>query len=202
MKMMAALMLKAPRPGGVKTRLAADLGTRQATAIYRKVVEHQLRHIPPNWACTIHYSPPDAGEEMRAWLRDKANQAVAFAPQNEGDLGARMLGAVRHGLAHGAEGVVLLGGDCPELLKDDLIEAACHLEDADVVIAPATDGGYVLLGLKRAHARLFADVPWSTPAVLDLTLRRVAELGLTVRRMRPFSDIDKLEDAHRFGLAD
>ncbi|GAB4241064.1 MAG: TIGR04282 family arsenosugar biosynthesis glycosyltransferase [Candidatus Methylacidiphilales bacterium] len=202
MKMMAALMLKAPRPGWVKTRLAADLGTTRATAIYRHVVEHQMRHIPPDWACTIHYSPPDAGEEMRAWLQDKANQAIAFAPQNEGDLGARMLGAVRHGLAHGAEGVVLLGGDCPELLKDDLIEAACHLDGADVVIAPATDGGYVLLGLKQAHARLFEDLPWSTSEVLALTLRRVDELGLTVRRMRLFSDVDQIEDAQRFGLLD
>ena len=190
MKITAALMLKAPRPGTVKTRLAADLGEERATEIYRALVEHQLRQIPKTWNCTIHFAPADGEEEMRCWLAGIAPAGTNFEAQCDGDLGARMRQAVRLELGCGADGVVLLGGDCPELLTNVLLEAATELQAADIVISPATDGGYVLLGLKKEHPELFEDIAWSTSEVLAQTLARASTGGLKVFRTEPFADID------------
>lgn len=190
MKINAALMLKAPRPGMVKTRLAADVGVEKATAIYRNLVEHQCEQIPRKWSCTIHFAPADAEKEMRAWLESVAPVGTLFTAQCEGDLGARMLHAVRHDLAGGAEAVVLLGGDCPELLTTELLDAVRLLPQADVVIAPATDGGYVLLALKQAHQELFEGIAWSRPSVFATTLARACQSQLKVLTTRFYTDID------------
>lgn len=196
MKITAALMLKAPRPGTVKTRLAADVGVEKATATYRKLVEHQLRQIPQEWSCTIHYAPADAEKEMRGWLEGVAAVRTQFAPQCEGDLGARMLQAVRHDLAAGAEAVVLLGGDCPELVTGELLAATRHLQEADIVIAPATDGGYVLLALKQAHRELFEKIEWSTSSVFETTLSRAGASCLKVWKTKSFTDVDDRHSEH------
>ncbi len=190
MKTTAALMLKAPRPGTVKTRLAVDVGVEKATMIYRKLVEHQLLQIPREWGCTIHFTPPDSNDEMRAWLEEFAPAQSTFAPQCQGDLGVRMLEAVRHDLRCGAEAVMLLGGDCPELVTSELRDAACHLHQADLVIGPAADGGYVLFGLKQAYEELFHGILWSTSSVLETTLVRAYALGLKLWMTRVFTDID------------
>jgi uncharacterized protein len=197
MKITAALMLKAPRPGTVKTRLAADLGEQKATAIYRKMVEHQLRQIPQEWSCTIHYSPADALKEMNDWLQNVAPLGTEYEAQCEGDLGARMLQAVSSGFACGAEGVILLGGDCLQLLTEQLLEAALCLEKADITIAPATDGGYVLLGLKHIHHQLFENIAWGTSKVLEQTTAVASGLSLELCLMRSFEDIDDVTSLHR-----
>ncbi len=199
MRITAALMLKAPRPGTVKTRLAADLGSEPATAVYRRLVEHQLREIPQAWACAIYYAPSEAGEEMRQWLQNIAPPGTRYEAQCEGDLGTRMLHAVKHGLADRAEGVVLLGGHCPELFTAELLNAARQLQAADIVIAPALDGGYVLLALKQAHSELFEGIPWSTPAVRNDTLSRAAAAGLKIHETRYFADVDDSETLLDFG---
>lgn len=186
-------MLKAPRPGMVKTRLAQDVGNEQAASIYRSLTESQIRRMPPDWLCSVHFSPQDAEEEMRVWLDPISSTKIAYRPQPEGDLGARMRHAVQRELAAGAEAVVLLGGDCPEIDLAVLREVEIRLTTADVVIAPATDGGYVLLALKAEHPKLFENIAWSTGSVFRQTLDSVRAAGLSVSILRPFQDVDDLK---------
>lgn len=194
MKITAALMLKVPRPGLVKTRLAVHVGAEKAAEIYVALVEHQLRNIPSEWACAIHYAPADAEVEMRVWLEKHLPAGTPFRPQVEGDLGMRMAEAVRREFLEGAEAVFLLGGDCPELTVDVLREVGRRLSGVDAVIGSAMDGGYVYLGVRRRIPELFMDIPWSTERVLELTLERAAALGLKIACHGRFRDVDEVSD--------
>lgn len=182
----ALLVLKAPREGAVKTRLGREIGMREAVLVYRRLVERQLREIPPEWATHICFAPAEAGEEMRAWLGGRS----AFSAQREGDLGARLTdAAARHFLQSGAP-LVLLGGDCPGLTADRLQEVAEVLRTHHVVVVPAVDGGYCLLALRAPCANLFRDISWSTAAVLEQTRARIAESGLSCCELEALEDVD------------
>ncbi len=194
MRIHAVLMLKAPRPGTVKTRLAASVGDERAVSIYRQLAEHQIRQIPPGWQCSVHFAPQDAREEMHEWLADVVPPGSTFYPQCEGDLGARMRHAAMTEFHRGAGAVALLGGDCPGLLTPILCEVESTSPEADVVIVPATDGGYVLLLLKADHPELFDQISWSTPEVLPQTLTAAAQGGITVRLLGPLADVDDVKD--------
>lgn len=189
MKPTALLMLKAPRRGTVKTRLAAEIGSHRATAIYRSLVEHQLGQIPESWGIAIHFAPDDAEGEMREWLSPLAPGAW-FTPQSAGDLGARMAAAAAHEFRGGAEAVALIGGDCPYLTREYLASAAEHLKGADVVIGPAADGGYVLLLIRQPHAALFDRIDWSTPRVLEQTKQAAERSRLHHLLLEELEDID------------
>ncbi len=200
MKTTAALMLKAPRPGTVKTRLAAEVGIQYATTIYRSLVEHQLSQIPDSWDIAIHFTPSDAEIEMREWLSPYARNA-SFVPQCPGHLGERMEAAVAHEMASGLDVVALIGGDCPYLTREYLESAANLAESVDVVIGPAADGGYVLLLLKYPHPCLFQHIDWSTSLVLEQTQRAVEESRLHYAMMHPLEDIDDQASFLRFQCA-
>jgi rSAM/selenodomain-associated transferase 1 len=184
------MILKAPRPGEAKTRLARGIDAARASAIYRALVEHQAAEIPVAWRVTVYFAPASAGEEMKIWLTPRLPEGTRFVPQCEGDLGRRLETAVRAEFDNGSERVYLIGGDCPGLCRDFFCEADRALSDDDIVIGPAQDGGYVLLGLKCPHEVLFRDIAWSTPVVLDQTLAAARGQALTVRLLRPLVDID------------
>jgi uncharacterized protein len=195
-KFTLVLMLKAPRPGTVKTRLAAALGPARATAIYRTLVERQLASIPPGLRAEIHYAPgedPAAGAELSAWL----GPGTAYFPQSSGDLGDRLSAAFAAAFDRGAAGVLAIGGDCPGLDSSVLASAAASLAAHELVLGPATDGGYYLIGLARPRPELFADMPWSTGRLLEATLARAASLGLAPKLLPPLDDIDTAEDLAR-----
>jgi len=194
MKIHAVLMLKAPRPGQVKTRLAASVGTERAASIYRQLVEHQIRQIPPGWQCSIHFAPQESGKEMKEWLGNLVAKDTSFYPQSEGDLGDRMRHAVTTELARGAGAVALMGGDCPGLLTPTLEAVEVASAEADVVIVPAADGGYVLLLLKANHPELFHQISWSTANVLTQTLAAVDLIGIRVRLLGELADVDDAAD--------
>lgn len=191
------LMLKQPRPGYCKTRLARDLDSPERAAnIYRRLVERQLEELPCGWPATVHYAPADAGESMRAWLGTER----ACVPQQEGNLGDRMAGAMQNAFAYGAKSVLFLGGDCPEFCRRDFYDAADALRENDVVIAPARDGGYCMLATRRNVSRLFEDIAWSTAEVFSATRGRCIELGLRVYCLREMEDIDDLPSLQRSGF--
>lgn len=197
MKTTAILMLKAPRPGTVKTRLAADIGSERAAAVYRSLVELQLRQIPEGWAVAIYFTPDDAESEMREWLSEFVPED-SFTQQSAGDLGARMEAAVSRELHAGADAVALMGGDCPYLTREYLERAAGHSEDVDVVIGPAVDGGYVLLLLKKPQAALFEQIAWSTSRVLEQTKQAADANRLRHVTMPALEDIDDYASLCRF----
>jgi len=184
------MILKAPRTGSVKTRLARDVGPERATAIYRALVERQAREIPREWAAAIHFTPSDAGGEMEEWLGPCLSAAARFVPQCDGDLGRRLIGTIRAEFQRGAERIFLVGGDCPGLSCDYFLEADRSLNESDVVIGPAADGGYVLLGIKAPHDALFETIAWSTPTVLGQSLAVARRLSLSVGLLPTLEDID------------
>jgi rSAM/selenodomain-associated transferase 1 len=188
-----ALMLKAPTAGAVKTRLAIETGAAKACEIYRRLVERQVRALPGDFPTIVYFDPPNAESAMRAWLQPLADGPLAFQPQCAGDLGARLAAAFAHAFHHTqAAKVIALGGDCPALDAVLLRSAAVALDRTDVVVGPASDGGYYLLGLRAPQAALFEGVAWSTAAVLEQTRRRIRTGGLSAIELAVADDVDDL----------
>lgn len=188
---------KAPVEGRVKTRLARTVGEARATLLYREMgrtVVDQLRGGP--YRIVVCHDPPDARDEVRAWL---GGTGLTFRPQRGAGLGQRMAEAFSWALA-GAQRACIVGTDAPDVGRGIVEEAFSSLDEADVVLGPATDGGYYLLALSEARPEIFRDVEWSTPSVLDRTVERAKELGLTVRLLDERTDLDTAEDLERLGL--
>lgn len=180
------LFLKEPAKGLVKTRLAATIGVGEATAIYRTMAEQQLWRIPAEFETEVHYAPVEAGDAMRGWL----GEGPRYIAQSAGDLGVRLNFAFDHGFSKGRPPIIAIGADCPDLDAETLREAAVSLDRCDVVLGPAVDGGYYLIGMRRPLPVLFADIPWSSPQVLETTLARAKLGGLTTHLLRELEDID------------
>jgi len=187
------VFLKAPRPGTVKTRLGREIGMPAATDIYRELAEQQLHRIPAGFRVEVHYAPRGASVEMRSWLGQKVNLRV----QSAGDLGDRLRHAFAQGFARGYRRIMAIGSDCPELDAATLRQAAGLLEESDVVLGPASDGGYYLIGLRRPAPRLFENIAWSTETVCATTLDRARESGLTHALLEVKDDIDDLAALRR-----
>ena len=195
------LMLKAPRVGAVKTRLAATIGAIHAAVVYRQLAERQLRALPTGWPVTVCFDPPEATVEMRRWIEPMrvANQPREFRPQVAGDLGTRLAAAFAAEFAAGAPAVLALGGDCPALdtaLLDRAATALAH-PDTDAILGPAADGGYYLIGLRAPRPELFANIAWSTPTVLAETRARLRTARLRTIELPVLHDLDDAHDWHR-----
>ncbi len=190
---MILFLLKAPRLGEVKTRLARALGPRRAVQIYRRLVESQAARLPAGWPVEIHYAPRGARRELHAWLGSRGH----FRVQRGIDLGARLVTAFAGAFARGASGALAIGGDCPGLDATRLRAAARALRRNDVVLGPACDGGYYLIGLRLASPKLFAGIPWSTGEVLRETRRRARQQGLRVHLLDRLEDVDDLASWRR-----
>ena len=118
-------------------------------------------------------------------------------PQPDGDLGVRLTSAMENGFSSGANLVFFLGGDCPGITSSYLREAEAALATTDMVIGGALDGGYVLLGLRKAIAAVFERIPWSSESVFAATLRQARAAGLSYQCLSPLEDIDDLESYER-----
>ncbi|PWF44034.1 TIGR04282 family arsenosugar biosynthesis glycosyltransferase [Massilia glaciei] len=182
---------KAPVPGQAKTRLAPAIGFEGAAGLASVMLAHTLRSavdsgIGPVELCCA----PDTGH---AQFQQAAGAGVSLTGQGGGDLGERMERALARGLQHHPR-VVLIGTDAPLLDAAVLRDAATALLTHDVVIAPAADGGYVLVGLARRAPELFASVAWSTPLVMAQTRARIAALGLSLHELPTLHDIDEPRD--------
>ena len=185
------LFVKSPRLGEAKTRLARDIGAARAAVIPRALVEHQAAEIPIDWRVAVYFAPSYAAEDMKIRLAPHLQNGTRFVPQCDGDLGQRLITAVRREIENGSERIYLIGGDCPGLSRDYFEEADRVLSDNDIVVGPAQDGGYVLLAIKSPHEILFREIDWSTPAVLQQTLAAARRQTLSVCLLRPLVDIDE-----------
>jgi len=186
------VFLKEPRPGAVKTRLAAVVGPEAAAELYRALAELVLEATTPGpgeYERLVFFDPPVARRALRAWL-----PGVSLRAQSGGDLGERMADAFARGFARGAARVAIVGSDAPALTRETATRALAALDAADVVLGPAEDGGYYLIALREPHPELVRGVDWSTPAVLRQTLERAAAARLSVRQLEPLRDVDTLAD--------
>ena len=198
MKPVVVLMLKAPRLGQVKTRLAAAIGEGAALEVYRRLAERQLAAVPPGWSVAIHFTPPEAESEMIDWL-GSLRPDLRFVAQSEGTLGARLTSAFDAEFRLGSGRVLVIGGDCPGLSGGILNSAASALEVSAIVLGPAIDGGYYLIGLKEPCPELFKGIDWSTAAVLAQTLARIRASNLEWATLPILEDVDDSESLIRAG---
>jgi uncharacterized protein len=168
---------RAPVPGRVKTRLVPRLGEWRAARLHARLTAQALRT-----ARSATCGPVE--------LFDTAKQRGA-------DLGERMYRALSRALRRHRAAIVI-GADCPALRASDLRHAARLLAGGyDVVLAPAEDGGYALIGAKRISPRLFAGIEWGSSTVYDSTVKRLASLGYRWRALRLMWDVDRPEDLER-----
>jgi rSAM/selenodomain-associated transferase 1 len=191
---------RAPELGRVKTRLAATLGDVEALAVYRELGARVMRAIDPRdagprgygmpWRVVIACTPDGGAEAVRAWLGDR----WPVRPQGTGDLGVRMATALADRFVAGADRVVVIGTDCPDVDAGVLADAFTRLHDHDAVLGPASDGGYYLIGMRRPLPALFAGVPWSSPDTLRVTLARAAEHAVSVALLHELHDVDTAAD--------
>jgi len=184
------VFVKAPRPGSVKTRLAKTLGADAACDAYRQLVEELLTELSRLTAVELRFAPDEAAAEIQPWLRESW-QARA---QGGGDLGQRMQAAFADAFAAGASRVAIVGSDCPEVRAADIRQAWNELKSHDLVIGPAMDGGYWLIGLTREQPELFKGISWSSEHVLAQTLQRAKAAGLRIQLLRILSDVDTEKD--------
>ncbi len=185
-----AVLARAAVPGAAKTRLIPAVGAEGAAALQAHLTELALRR-----ACATR-------EPVVLWLAGTADDSiqrlgqaldVEIRTQPAGDLGDRMLAALRHAQACNRCGIVI-GTDCPAQTSADLERAGALLADYDVVLQPALDGGYVLIGMAQARHEIFAQMPWGTDAVLATTRARIRALGLRHAELRALPDLDRPED--------
>jgi rSAM/selenodomain-associated transferase 1 len=191
------VFVKAPRAGAVKTRLAATIGPEKACALYEQMVAHVLQNLRHLGAVELRYTPADARGSIDRWLQP----GWAAHPQGDGDLGERLRLAFADAFLMGAERVAIIGSDCPTVTEAHVRETFERLKTSDLVVGPATDGGYWLIALRREVPSLFEAVPWSTDAVLGETLCRAAGLGLKSELLEVLSDIDTEADWNRWAAS-
>jgi rSAM/selenodomain-associated transferase 1 len=189
-----AVLAKAPIPGFANTRLIPSIGAHAAAVLQERMTERAVATaIEAGVGPVTLWGAPGAGHDT--FLKMVVRLPIALRPQAEGDLGARMLAAT----AAGPRPVLVIGTDCPALTPVHLRGAARALRDegADVVIIPAEDGGYVLIGTRAPHRQLFSGIAWSTPRVLAETRARVIALRLRLAELPPLWDVDTEADLAR-----
>ncbi len=182
------ILARSPVYGKVKTRLAAAIGAAEALEVYRQLLHHTLEvagNVPSDKI--VFYSDESVPDEATA-------PGFARATQYGADLGARMENAFTHVFGQGYEKAVMIGTDCPAMGERTLAAAFEALHQHDVVIGPAYDGGYYLLGMKQVHHRLFHNIPWSTPAVFEETVTICRRDGLRYLLLPTLHDVDKKKD--------
>ena len=184
------IFVKNPIPGTVKTRIARTVGPVRAADVYRHLLAHTQEITQPGtWQNIVYYADfvnPDDG-----W------NGCEKAQQTGHDLGERIANAFRERFAAGAAPVVIIGSDCLEISAAHLMAAFGALEKTDVVIGPATDGGYYLLGMNRMHDFLSEAMPWSQPDLYERTQQAIQQNNLTLHRLPTLSDIDEWSDYER-----
>lgn len=176
------IFARLPEAGQVKTRLIPALGEAGAAQLYGRLLEHTLAEARTS------------GLDIEVWITGGSPQAFAEAygndlavvEQGHGDLGER--------LARVDAPSIVIGSDCPGISAPILRAAAKALDDRAVVIGPATDGGYYLIGFREPVPFLFAEMAWSTPTVFANTLTRLAARGIGPAILPELADIDTPED--------
>jgi len=192
---------RAPQPGRVKTRLVPRLGEWGAARLHRRLLRRTLR-VAQSARCgpvELHGTPR---ARHGLFLLCAGGRGIGLRAQRGRDLGERMFNAIADGLRR-RRSVILVGADCPALEARDLRRAARALAGgSDAVLAPAEDGGYPLIGLRRLSRRLFADIAWGGADVYARTAGRLEELGWRWRALRTLWDVDRPQDLARLdGLA-
>ncbi len=191
------VLSKAPDAGQVKTRLIPLLGETGAAELYEDLLGSTLEMAVTSDLCPVDlWCSPTMTHPFFQQCRQQ--YGVELNQQTEGDIGCRMSHALESaGLS--SRLLVLIGADCPALSADDLEEAFDVLDrGTEVVLGPAEDGGYYLIGMRGLYPFIFDEIPWSTPTVLDLTKTRLKSQQLEWQCLAPHRDLDTPDDYHAY----
>ena len=183
-----------PSEGKVKSRLAQDTGEKTAAECYRLCAEHTFdecrKLVRNNTVCCIFYSEKGEEDKIKNWV----GPGFEFFPQNGIDLGAKMTCAFKKVSEKNAGKAILIGTDIPDISADILKGAFYKLDSADVVIGPASDGGFYLFGAKRFVPGLFNGIKWGGGKVYGTVKRRLEEKNLKIGETAELIDIDTIDD--------
>ena len=199
MKRHVIVYAKRPLPGYAKTRLGAAIGSERAAGVYARLLYFYLLDlIGAGLGVTIELSVASLADVP---FFDHAFPELLVRPQIEGHLGQRMAASFEHAFSVGAECVILTGSDIPGL-DGKLVRAAFDaLETTPLVLGPAADGGYYLIGMRAPGARLFENIAWSTERVLAQTAALAQAQGLSIAYLPQQSDMDVRDDFVRWQRA-
>ncbi len=188
------IFARTPELGRVKQRLAADLGEQAALAAHEELLRRTITRTTGGddyrvelWLTSLSVPLPD-------WLLDGP---FSLHEQGQGDLGRRMQDVLTAALTHSSR-CVLIGSDCPDIDRAYVASAFAALARSDVVLGPAEDGGYGLVGVKAPAPVLFAETQWGDAGVLDRALDRAAGAGQTVSLLAEIYDVDEPADWRRY----
>ncbi|WP_299324478.1 TIGR04282 family arsenosugar biosynthesis glycosyltransferase [Parasphingopyxis sp.] len=182
------LFTRYPVPGKAKTRLIPALGDAGAAAIHRTLAERTVAVMRESGLpMEVRFTGADR-KDFAAWL----GGGPSYQKQADGDLGDRLRAAIN------PLPVIFVGADCPDLAVCHLEQAAKALADKDVVIGPAEDGGYWLIGIAKRYDWLFTDMDWGTDAVLPETLKRLADRDIDPVLLETLADCDRPDDLKRW----
>lgn len=182
------VFVKNPVLGKVKTRLAKSIGDKAALEIYLKLLAHTQSILQSiNCADTaVFYSD----EIEKQYFKTAKYKNI----QTGNDLGERMYRAFEWGFDLHYKNIVIIGSDCFEIQPQHIIEAFDNLQKNDIVIGPANDGGYYLLGMKNLEKSLFENIDWSTESVYVKTINKLKKLKKTFVALEKLNDVDTIED--------
>ncbi len=188
------LFSRLPEPGRTKTRLIPALGPQGAADLQRQMTVHTLATVQDacrrfGYASEVRHTA-DEQEKMS----DLFGTGPQYTHQGQGDLGERLARAFADASEQGFDKALCIGSDCPSITQETFRQAFDRLDESDLVIGPATDGGYYLIGMKQPRTDLFRDIEWGSASVLSQTRQRAAQLGLSVYLLDELSDIDEPQD--------
>ncbi|MDV2995198.1 MAG: hypothetical protein N4J56_004852 [Chroococcidiopsis sp. SAG 2025] len=186
-----------PEPGKTKTRLIPALGAEKAALLHRQMTEHTLTQVKRlQVQRSVRVEVCFAGGNSNLMMQWLGNDLI-YTVQGEGDLGTRMARSLATTFHDGADYAAIVGTDCPGLNAESIAAAFDQLHRVcDLVLGPAVDGGYYLLGLRRFIPELFVGVNWGSPEVLSQTVAIAKRLNLSIAYLPQLPDVDRPEDLY------
>lgn len=193
-KLLLVIVAKVPVPGEVKTRLCPELTPEEATDLYCCLLQDKIAEMSSikGIDLAISYTPQGSEEYFRSFISNR----FKFFPQSGKNLGERLNNIFVEKMAEGYDAISIIDSDSPDLPKS-IVRESFHLLTtgrADAVFGPCYDGGYYLVGLRKAHPELFKDIPWSTAAVLQRTLESAAASAVKTKLLPRWNDLDTFKD--------
>lgn len=188
------VMTRYPEAGKVKTRLIETLGEHGSANLHQRMAEHTMSTLKPlhdiETADLFVFFNGGSIEQMQQWL----GTTFEYLPQQGNNLGAKMANAFAHIFRSGYNRGLILGTDCPDIEGATVVDALKYLRSADLVIGPAEDGGYYLLGLNQTQPQMFEGIEWGTEKVLAQTAERAEQKNLSIEYLHALRDIDTPTD--------
>jgi len=192
------IIARYPEAGKTKTRLAATIGHAEAARLYHAfLTDLARRFVGHDYDLHWVYTPAEADyDSFVATLAPDYAQSMRCFPQQGSDLGKRLHNAFQWTYAHGYKRTILIGSDSPHIGVATVVHALAALDEADVVLGPADDGGYYLIAMREPHD-VFTGIPMSTSSVTQMTIDLARRQGLMVQLIEPLFDIDEFSDVQR-----